>query len=185
MCKRQRSSLCTQQMAPLLKEQMTPDKAPFSFVGIVYFGALIVKVRRTHLKRCGCLFTCLTTRALYLEVAQSLTADSFIAAFQRFSSRQEVPEKVYSDNGTNLVKGDRELRKSIQEWNKSNIEKHMTQNEIQWHFNPPCASHMGGVWERMIRSARTILKTLAREQVLTDEQLHILMTETEKFITGL
>ena len=44
---------------------------------------------------------------------------------------------------------------------------------------------MGGVWERMIRSARTILKTLAREQVLTDEQLHTLMTETEKFITGL
>ena len=66
--------------------------------------------------------------------------------------------------------------------NKSNIEKHMTQNETEWHFNPPCASHMGGVWERMIRSARTILKALAEEQVLTDEQLHTLMTETEKIM---
>ena len=64
----------------------------------------------------------------------------------------------------------------------SNIEKHMTQNEIEWHSNPPCASHMGGVWERMIRSARTTLKALAREQVLTDEQLHTLMTETEKIM---
>ena len=159
MCKRQCAPLYTQQRAPLLKEQMTPDKAPFSFVEIDYFGPLIVKAGRTHWKRYGCLFTCLTTRAVHLEVAQSLTADSFIAAFQRFSSRRGVPEKVYSDNGTNLVKGDKELRKSIQEWNKSNIEKHTTQNEIEWHFNPPCTSHMGGVWERMIRSAQ-ILKAV-------------------------
>ena len=115
MCKRQRAPLCTQQMAPLLKEQMTPNKAPFSFGGIDYFGPLIVKAGRTHLKRYGCLFTCLTSRAVHLEVAQSLTADSFIAAFQRFSSRRGVPEKVYSENGTNLVKGDKKLRKSIQE----------------------------------------------------------------------
>lgn len=182
MCKRQHAPLCTQQMAPLLEEQMTPDKAPFSFVGIDYFGPLIVKAGRKHLKRYGCLFTCLTTRAVHLEVAQSLTANSFIAAFQRFSSRRGVPEKIYSDNGTNLVKGDSELRKSIQEWNKSNIEKHMTHHEIEWHFNPPYASHMGGVWERMIRSARTILKALAREQILTDEQLQTLMAEAERIM---
>ena len=53
MCKRQRAPLCTQQMAPLLTEQMAPDKAPFSFVCIDYFGSLIVKAGRTHLKRYG------------------------------------------------------------------------------------------------------------------------------------
>ena len=73
----------------LLKEQMTPDKAPFSFGGIDYFGPLIVKAGRTHLKRYGCLFMCLTSRAVHLEVAQSLTADSFIAAFQR-NSRKDI-----------------------------------------------------------------------------------------------
>ena len=106
---------------------------------------------------------------MHLEVAHSLTADSFIAAFKRFTSRRGVPERVYSDNGTNLVKGDRELRKHIQAWNNSKIGNHMKQNEIQWHFNPPCASHMGGVWERMVRSTRVILKALAREQLLTDQ----------------
>ena len=182
MCKRQHAPLCSQQMAPLLEEQMTPDKPPFSFVGIDYFGPLIVKAGRTLLKRYGCLFTCLTTRAVHLEVAHSLTADSFVAAFQRFSGRRGTPEKVYSDNGTNLVKGDRELRKSIQQWNRSRIEQHMTQQEIEWHFNPPCASHMGGAWERMIRSVRTVLKALVKEQILTDEQLQTLMTECEKII---
>lgn len=47
---------------------------------------------------------------MHLEVAHSLTTDSFIAAFQRFTSRRGVPEKVYSDKGTNLVSGDHELR---------------------------------------------------------------------------
>lgn len=112
MCKRQHASLCTQQMAPLLEKQMSPNKPPFSFVGIEYFGPLI---GRTHLKIYGCLFMCLTTRAIHLEVSLSSTADSFIPAFQRFSGRRGAPEKVFSDNGTNLVKGDRELRKSIQE----------------------------------------------------------------------
>ena len=131
LCERQHVPLCTQQMAPLLEEQMFPDKPPFSFVGIDNFGLLIVKAGRTHLKRYGCLFTCLTTRAVHLEVAHSLTAASFIAAFQCFLARRGVPEKVFSNNGTNLVKGDKDLRKSTQQWNISMIERHMTQQEIE------------------------------------------------------
>ena len=110
---------------------MFPDKPPFSFVGIDNFGLLIVKAGRRHLKRYGCLFTCLTTRAVHLEVAHSLTAASFIAAFQCFLAQRGVPEKVYSNNGTNLVKGDKDLRKSTQQWNISMIERHMTQQEIE------------------------------------------------------
>lgn len=41
---------------------------------------------------------------------------------------------------------------------------------------------MGGAWERMIRSTRTILKTLANEQLLTDEKLLTLMAETERIL---
>ena len=62
------------------------------------------------------------------------------------------------------------------------VEQHMIQQEIEWHFNPPCASHMGGIWERMIRSTRTVLKALAKEQILTDEQLRTLMAEAVKII---
>ena len=98
VCKRQHAPLCAQQMAPLLDEQMTPDKPPFTFDGMDYFGLLNDKAGRSHLKRYGCLFTCLTSRSLHLEVAHSLTADSFIAAIQRFTSRRGVPERVNSDN---------------------------------------------------------------------------------------
>lgn len=69
MCKRQHAPLCSQQMTPLLDDQKAPDKPPFSFVGIDYFTPLIVKAGRTLLKKYGCLFTCLTTRAVHQEVA--------------------------------------------------------------------------------------------------------------------
>ena len=182
LCRRQRGSTGCQQMAPLLEEQMTPDKPPFTYVGIDYFGPLLVKQGRSSVKRYGCLFSCLTTRAVHLEIAHSLTTDSFLAAFSRFVSRRGTPEKVYSDNGTNLVAGEQEIRKQIAEWNRTKIDDQMTQNHIIWEFNPPYASHRGGAWERMIRSCRTILKALAGEQLLTDEKLLTLVAEVEKII---
>ncbi|XP_071171081.1 uncharacterized protein [Mytilus edulis] len=171
-------------MAPLLEEQMTADKPPFTFVGVDYFGPLNVKLGRSVVKRYGCLFTCLTTRAVHIEIAHSLNTDSFISAFQRFTSRRGIPEKVYSENGTNFVGGEIELRKNIEQcqWNKAIISNYMLHKDIIWIFNPPYASHRGGAWERMIRSTRNIFKALINQQLLSDEQLLTCMAETERII---
>lgn len=181
-CRRQRGLPLSQQMSPLLEEQMAADVTPFTYVGIDYFGPLFVKLGRSRAKRYGCLFTCLNTRAVHIEISHSLSTDSFISAFQRFTSRRGLPQKVFSDNGTNLVAGEVEIRKAIEKWNQSKIGRHMTQRTIEWHFNPPCASHKGGSWERLIRSTRTILKSLVKEQLLNDEQLLTFMAETEKIL---
>ena len=181
-CRRQHGSLCKQQMADLPRDRVIGNSPPFTIVGVDYFGPLNVKVGRAQCKRYGCLFTCLTTRAVHIEIAHSLTTDSFLAAFNRFCSRRGRPDKVYSDNGTNLTSGDAELKASIKEWNNSKISRELLQQEVEWHFSPPHGSHHGGVWERMIRSVRSILKALIKEQLLTDESLLTFMTETEKII---
>ena len=123
-----------------------------------------MKIGRSTVKRYGCIFTCLTTRAVHLEVAHTLTTNSFIAAFQRFTSRRGTPGKVYSNNGANLVSGELELWKSMEQWNPANISRYMSHKDIKWTFNPPYASHCGGVWERMIRETRKILKAIANAQ---------------------
>ena len=51
---------------------------------------------------------------------------------------------------------------------------------ITWKKNLPAASHMGGIWEHQIRSARAILNSLLQihGHSLDEESLQTLMTET-------
>ncbi len=115
--------------------EVTPGEPPFTRVGIDYFGPFLVKKARSELKRYGCLFTCLTTRAIHLEVAHTLDTNSFINALQRFIARRGPPTEIRSDNGTNFVGGLRELRKAIGEWNQQKISDYLLQNNVKWIFN--------------------------------------------------
>ena len=99
-CKRRNAKKMEQFMADLPASRVTPDKPPFSFVGVDYFGPIMVKQGRSRVKRYGCLFTCLNCRAVHLEVANSLDTDWFINALRRFISRRGKPSKIISDNGT-------------------------------------------------------------------------------------
>ena len=64
------------------------------------------------------------------------------------------------------------------------VERKMTNNEIEWTFNPPAASHFGGVWERMIKTTRRIFESLLNNQVLTADSLHTLFCEAELIINS-
>ena len=126
------------------------------------------------------IFTCLACRAVHLEVAHTLNTDSFLAAFSRFTARRGTPNLVYSDNGTNLTAAERELREMIDGFDKDKISsKHKA---IGWKFIPPGASHMAGVWERLVRSVKTILRGLLEKEtkkLLSDEGLYTLLCEVE------
>ena len=181
LCRKYRAKCGEQKMSDLPEDRVVPGKPAFSNVGIDYFGPFEVKRGRSMIKRYGVIFTCSTSRAIHLEVAQSLTTDSCINAIRRFIARRGPVECIRSDNGTNLVGAERELRESIDQWNVSKIAKSLQQHNIKWLFNPPAASHFGGFWERLIRSVRKILYGVMKEQPLhlDDEGLNTLMCEVE------
>ena len=76
---------------------------PFTPTGVDYFWPIEVKLLLGILKRCCCFFTCLTRRAVHNEVAQSLDAESCLAAVTRIIARRDYPITIISDNGTNFV----------------------------------------------------------------------------------
>ena len=183
-CRKRNASPGKQIMADLPEGRLSVNNPVFYVTGVDYFGPFEIKQGRSYVKRYGCLFTCLSTRAVHIEVAPSLTADAFINALRRFVSRRGTPHTIHSDNGTNLTGGCKELRDAIRKLNESKVYAHLRKKNIRWNFNPPQASHMGGVWERLIRSTRRIFNALLSSQTLTDDLLVTLMTEAESIINS-
>ena len=170
-------------MASLPRERVDVGKnPPFTYTGVDYFGPMSVKYRRGTVKRYGCIFTCLVTRAVHIEVAHSMDADSFLMALHRFIARRGKPQKIFSDNGTNFVAADKELADEIRSLNTKKLKDDMLLEAIEWNFNPPHAPHMGGAWERLIRSVKEILRHLVGERLLNDEELVSFLCETEKIL---
>ena len=153
-CKKRNSARGEQFMADLPKERVTPDKPPFTNTGLDYFGPFLVKVGRSMVKRYGCIFTCLASRAVHLELSHSLDTDSFIQALRRFINRRGHPQKIFSDNGSNFRGAHKELKQNLESLKGDKVGRFLVQKGIEWEFNPPGASHMGGIWERMVQLPR-------------------------------
>ena len=135
-----------------------------------YFGPLYVPVRRSTEKRWGFLFTCLTTRAVHLEIVPSLDTSSCVMGIERFIARRGTPSTIWSDNGTNFVGAEKELLACIKSWNGM-APNFFAHKGVTWKFNPPGAPHHGGSWERLVRSVKRVLYDILGSRRVTEEVL--------------
>ena len=111
-CRKLRARTAKQKMADLPKDRLTPT-APFTYCGVDLFGPCLINKGRKELKRYGVLFTCLNSRAIYLESANSLETDSFLNALRRFIGRRGPVREIRLDRGTNLIGAAKEALKSM------------------------------------------------------------------------
>ncbi|XP_072050041.1 uncharacterized protein [Amphiura filiformis] len=188
VCRKQNARAGNQMMADLAPSRVKAEDPPFSCTGMDYFGPFEVKQGRSCRKRYGVIFTCMSTRAVHLEIAESLDTSSCINAIRRFIARRGPVKEITSDNGTNLVGANNEMRQALKELNEEDIQSFATRRNIVWKFNIPAASHHGGVWERQIRTVRKILQAMLTEQHLkgarNEEQLYTLLCEVETTINS-
>lgn len=141
---------------------------PFSIKSSVLRGS---KVHKAYL----CVFVCFATKAAHLEVVSDLTTEAFVACLSRFVSRRGLPTDIYTDCGTNFVGTRRhldEVSKHLSATDNQNaLAAGARKQQVNWHFNPPLAPHMGGLWETAVKSAKSLLKRVVGEQTLTFEEL--------------
>lgn len=152
MCKNTTASTIMPQMSTLPPARLASFERPFTFVGIDYFGPLYVTVGRRKEKRWGVLFTCLTVRAVHLEIAHSLDTSSCVMSINNFMARRGTPREIYTDNGTNFRAASKIFTVEV---DHKTISKKF--DSIKWKFNPPSSPHMGGTWERQVRSVKNVL----------------------------
>ncbi|XP_065081034.1 uncharacterized protein LOC135703683 [Ochlerotatus camptorhynchus] len=170
-------------MSPLPKARLQPFVRPFTYVGLDYFGPVMVKVGRSQVKRWVALFTCLTIRAVHLEVVHSLSTESCIMAVRRFIARRGSPAEFYSDNGTCFQGASRELKREEVQARNNALATTFTNANTQWRFIPPAAPHMGGAWERLVRSVKVAMGAVAdAPRRPSDEVLETILVETEAMI---
>lgn len=106
-----------------------------------------------------------------MELPASLSTDSAIMAFGRMIARRGTPAALYSGNRTNLRGADVELKKAVKEMDETSLQTEALNKGFEWKFIPPAAPHMGGNWERSIRSVKTSLKVILKERVPPEETL--------------
>ena len=110
---------------------------------------VVLSINRTD-KRYGALFSCLTTRAVYLDLAPSFSSEDFLNVFRRFIATYGTPETIRSENGTNFVGAEKELMVQmklmqnigeLQDWNQ--------RKGITWKFQPPSAPYFREAYESL------------------------------------
>ena len=185
ICRKCRARRQTQKMSDLPPERLTPA-APFTYSGMDVFGPFHVKEGRKEVKRWGLVFTCLSSRAIHLETLNKMDTDSFINGLRRFTCRRGKVRQLYSDQGTNFIGANNEFQSTL---NEDTVKSFLLKNDcdlISFNFNVPSASHMGGVWERQIRTVRSTLTCLLKTQgtQLDDESLRTLFVEVENIVNS-
>ena len=187
-CRRLRSSTQDQKMADLPTDRLEPSP-PFTYCAVDFFGPWHIKEGRKELKRYGVLFTCLACRAIHVETANSLSTDSFINSLRRLFAIRGPIRQLRSDRGTNFVGAERELREAVSELDQEGIRQFLLKENcdyFEFKMNVPSASHMGGVWERQIRSVRKVMSHLLHEHgsQLDDESLRTFLYEASAIVNS-
>ena len=131
VCVRARTKPQPPLMAHLPAERVDSGSPAFTAVGVDFFGPMMVKKNRHTEKRYGCIFTCLSTRAIHVEISPSLDTDSMIMCLRRMAARRGHPRVIYSDNGTNMRGAEREIKRCLQQLDQSKVTDAMSQLKIE------------------------------------------------------
>jgi len=178
-CLRKKAQCAKQVMAPLPLCRLQSSLRAFTRTAVDFAGPFktVQGSGKQRCKRYFCLFTCLASRAVHLELALGLDTDSFLRAFDRMCNQRGVPEEMISDNGTNFVGVNQELcelRDRLLQNGK--IEQSMRN---KWIFNPPSAPYFGRVYNTMIKAAKRAIFAILQNADVNDEELLTAFTGAE------
>lgn len=188
-CFRLKAATMQPQMGDLPPDRVNVTR-PFDGVGTDFAGPFTVKVSRLRnaksYKAYLCVFVCLATKAVHLELVADLSTEAFLATLDRFVSRRGLPSLIRSDCGTNFKGADRVLREIVDflRRNHQEIGMNLSRRGINWAFDPPGCPHWGGIFEAVVKSAKTHLLRVVGSSILTFEELATVFCKIEAVLNS-
>ncbi|XP_048007165.1 uncharacterized protein LOC125242405 [Leguminivora glycinivorella] len=158
---------------PALPPERVNYNTPFTYTGVDYLGPLFVSTQTGKEKRWIALFTCLTVRAIHLELVKDLSAEECLLALRRFIAVRNKPQRIYSDNATCF----KLVAEMVQQ-------PFCVKNDIQWKFICQLAPWHGGFYERLIGMVKHCLKRTLEKHLLNDTRLLTVVKEVENVLNS-
>ncbi|KRY83239.1 hypothetical protein T4D_6399 [Trichinella pseudospiralis] len=158
ICRKHDAPLFCPLVSHLPSERVAPS-FPFNRVGLDFAGPFYVKdEQRPAQKAYICLFTCMVTRAVHLELVLDMTTISFLAALRRFIARRERPNVIHADNFPSFKQSDSFLRDLLHGKSADKIQEELTMRQIEWKYSTDRAPSCSGYCEQLVRSMKTALR---------------------------
>ena len=178
-------ALGDQQMAPLPATRID-NMTCYHNVSVDLFGPIVIKAHENNdkvtKKVYGCIFTCLVSRGIHLELMPSMGTDAFLDAFRKFCARKGCPTEMYSDNALYFKAADKELRALFSSISWSKISNYAREKGITWTFSVPLAPFKNGVTERLVQTVKRPLRKLLAGHLMTFSQLEVILIEIEAMV---
>jgi hypothetical protein len=167
------------------------ESRPFTNVGVDYCEPFYIKDRkdrnRHKTKVYVAIFVCLTVKPVHIELFSDLTSEAFIAALRRFIARRGFCSTIYSDNGTNFVGANNELRE-LRDLLPSDDRKVKVQSLLADRSSDasflPNRLHFGGLWEAAVKSFKRHLRRVVGNELFTFENLNTLIIQIESILNS-
>ncbi|XP_047992482.1 uncharacterized protein LOC125231164 [Leguminivora glycinivorella] len=160
---------------------------PFYTCGVDMAGPFMIaskKGRGSRTSKCYlCIFVCLASKAVHLELVSDLSTEAFILALRRFVSRRGKPSAIFCDNGSNFKGANNELSKLVKS-SRQSVTNFANEEGIRFMFSPAYSPNFGGIWEAGVKSAKHHLKRIAGRASLTFEELGSLFSQIEAILNS-
>ena len=176
-CRRFQASAVVKPPPGVLPKERTEGNHAFQVIGVDYAGPL--KYRKKSGKEGKAyivLYTCSLTRALYLELTETMETREFIPTLKRLIARRGRPEKIFSDNGRTFVGAAGWVRTVMAD---EKLQDFLAGQEIKWQFNLSRAPWWGGQFERMVALVKNCLYKSIGSGCLTWEELEDVLLDIE------
>ena len=157
------------------------DGPPFSNIGVDFAGPLFISNKGNESKVYICLFTCASTRAVHLELVESLHAESFLCCFRRFAARRGLPRLIVSDNAKTFKYCSKEIYKIVR---SPVVQEYFVKKGIEWRFIPELSPWFGSYWERLVGSVKRCLRRVIGQSKLSYDEMQTVLVEAEGVVNS-